>query len=676
MAYRGGFQTKAVGVDFKSLTDRYVEGKNAAEKSREIVRAERREQSLLLDDSASKIDATNVTEMDNLFLGVAHQSKNAVAAAQNANVQGLESRIGVNTVTSNMNTNITGAANISELKNNQYKAIADGMEKGSLSGLTMEAAQSLWFTGQNDQVLKIPNDINDESAGYKTVKPKKFLQPILKMVGGNPQVFVNVEHDAYDREAANKKIANTEEFNKLSELEQQRLRDGIVTKTYEAPWSQVINQDYKAYNKVTVQDKSKSFLRLLGNRDAAVINGKTISFDYTKGLTRTELPSGDFLFEGNIAPELFKDLQNSVELYIGTLSDEEILTAIYDRGGFSIYSDKNRMKGGKKTDKDEINNTYSNAYDADGNPIDFKGQDPLYIDVNERGEFIVSEANRTLVSALIRDTIYKGMNVDRFTFRDNINQAGKGPKAIPSSIGNMEWQGAKGTTGSRMKQLNDENNELSAQHYLSLAYINSQQLKLAQGETEPSGYKNNLNEYTTTGVVTDLGSIDDTLKSIFGVAEGGSYSFKDTEISGKSIAGTFDNVVGKGKKLNVSSIVGTPMTNTNGILVVENPNTGITVHLTGDTEIAQSKQALSSAQGGGQQGQVKEQMITNQQVVNETFSTALTSNQQKGLWQELYGKNKAFKDWADNKEIMGKKLGSNPDEIDVAWQLFTQEYNQ
>ena len=62
MAYRGGFQTKAVGVDFKSLTDRYVEGKNAAEKSREIVRAERREQSLLLDDSASKIDATNVTE--------------------------------------------------------------------------------------------------------------------------------------------------------------------------------------------------------------------------------------------------------------------------------------------------------------------------------------------------------------------------------------------------------------------------------------------------------------------------------------------------------------------------------------------------------------------------------------------------------------------------------------
>lgn len=680
MAYRGGFQTKAVGVDFKSLTDRYVEGKNAAEDSREIVRKERREQSLLLDDSAGKVDATNIVELDGFLYGVGITAKNTNAAAQNANIRGEASRIGVNQVNTNMNSAVLGAANVSQLKNKQYSDIADGMEKGNLSGLTMEAATFNWFNGQNSQILRIPVDPNDPSKGYKSIKPNKFLQPFSKLDGnGKAEVFVAVEQEAYDPTEAEALIGDVEYFNSLTEKEQDRLRQGIVTKKYESPWSTVINQDYKAYNQVTVEDKSKSFLKLLGNRDAAVINGQSVSFDYASGLQRTQLPSGDYMFEGVIAPERFKDLQNSVELYLGTLSDEEVLTAIYDRGGHSIFSDKARMKRGKKTDKDEINNTYSNAYDADGNSIDFKGVDPLFIQVDENGSFIASEANTTLAKALIRDRIYKGMNVDRFTFKDNINRSGgSGGTSKVSSIGNMEWQGARGTSGSRMKQLNDENNELSAKHYLSLAFINSQQLQLAQGETTVTGYKNNLNQYTATGVVDDLGQIDDTLKSIFGVAEAGTgtYNFDNTEISGKSIAGTFDSVVGKGKQLNISSIIGTPMTNTNGILVVDNPNTGITIHLTGDTEIAQSRQAQSSTQGGGQQGQVKEQMITNQQVVNETFSTALSGPQQKRLWQQLYAKNTKFRAWANSATIKGKKLKDNPAEIDVAWQLFSQQYNR
>ena len=637
MAYRGGYQRKATQVDYDGLVDLYVTGKARAETSREVVRKERGEQQTVLAKAQSEVDATNIMEMDNLFIGIAGNDRTILAMGQKANQKGLIGRGEVAQITSSAQSDINAMGQVAELKRQQYEDIQKGIDKGDLSPASLEQQQFSWFTAKDKSpILRFAD--GTERVAKRTMEPVVFQDK-----DGKVHQYVNVTQEFIDE-------------------------DGEVRETtIKRKWHDIVNTDTRTIPQVTPGGKATSFIKLLSdNRDAAVINGQVVNTTPFYGNAQT-LANGQVVYSGTIAPELFPDLQNSTELYLNTLNNNDIVSIIYDANGGTVFSPPERNFGKRKLDV--VNEVYQNMYDEKGNQMTFK-TDPLYIPVDDNGNYMPNEDNIKFAQALTRDRIYKAMTVTREEITSGVVGSGGSRTKTDIPISDITYMGVV-EGGSRDKPLD-------AQHLFSVAKLNG----MAVAANTPTGsiagtgikgvtadsFLDSRYQMHQSGQLSANDAISAEILDVFAIKDEstGQYSFENVEAYGKNIP-LLQDEVGKNKVLDISTMFGQEFSTASGIVVLDK-NGSNSVHIVGDSEIANLSN-LYQAGGGSASGQQLTKLGLNKEVVLPGLSNELTAGQQRSLWSTLYGKDRNFRAWCES-----KGFGSNPKQIDVAWRVFAEGY--
>lgn len=633
MAYRGGYQRKATKVDYDGLVSLYVAGKAKAEQTRETVRKERGQQMTTLAEAQAEIDATNILEMDNLFLGVADNDRTMLTIGQKANQQGLISRTEQGQIAAGAQSDINAMGQVSELKRQQYEDIQKGIDNGDLSPATMERAQFDWFVPKDyAPVLKFPD--GTERLAKRTIKPV-----VLQDDDGKTYQYVNVTQEYLDENGE------------------------LQTTTVSRKWQDIVNTDTRTISQVTSSGKANEFLKILNdNRSSAVINGQVVNTSPYSGYFQT-LNDGTMVYGGNIAQETFPDLRNSTEMYINTMSTDDIVSVIYDAGGGTVFSPPKRNFGKRSVDK--VNEIYQNQYDKDGNTIKYTS-DPLYIEVDAQGNYKPSEDNIAFAQSLVRDRIFKGMKVTREEVKSGRIGGIGGTTDKEAPITDIKYMG-EFENGTRER-------DLSAQHLFSIAKLNYMAMNVSDIAGTPKGTPNSTkfiesrNIFNTKGLLEPSIGTDSQYIDMFAIKDPatGQYTFDGVDSYGKNVP-LLNDEVGKNKTLDIDTLAGQEFSTASGVVVIDKDGE-YSVHIVGDVEVA-NMENIYKAGGGTAAGATANKMGLEKQRTVQGISQPLTSSQSRSLWAKLYSKDPNFKAWA-----ISRNYGSNPNAIDVAWRDFTEAY--
>ena len=631
MAFKGGFYRKPVNIDFDGVVGLYTAGKARAEQTREGVRKERGEQLKVLSE-ASDFEISGIEDFDQLIQGAANNARSVLLDAHKANIAGEGTRSMAAAETSNQSTQMQMLGKMSEMTAKKIEETKKLVEKGEASQAQLDNIYATFFQDAGQKLV-----ITDADGKQRTAN--RTLTPVMmKDSRGRVKHGVKVKQEYVDQDG---KLQQFEGFSSIADI---------------------VNPRDKFIKQQTVLTKSNEFLGALGEREFAV-NSQGVQVRNPLYKQVGSGPNGERFFLRPIAPEMFADVRNTVENNISSLSDDDYVAMIKSMGGGTITDAG--FKGYRPVD--QVNQAYGGLYDEGGNAITF-ASDPLVIMRNEDMSYNVTEDNKKVVDAYIRDNVYKGMDVTSEELRTGVLGKRSGSSDKQGPITDIKYMG-EFENGTRER-------ELSAEHLFSMAKLNQFATNVTdidgapeknEGGITPNDFVLLRNKFNKTGVLDATLTIDENYIDIFAIKNAnGQYEFKDVNAHGKNIP-LLNDEVGKNKTLDIDTLSGQEFSTASGVVVIDK-NGEYSVHIVGDVEVASLDNLLKSA-GGTSGGQTTSWMGMDRQLTVPGISQQLTSGQARSLWAKLYSKDPSFAAWANT-----NGYSSNPSSIDIAWQDFSERY--
>jgi|SRR5210317_43705 len=439
MAYSGGVYTKPIESGLSNLANLYLQGKMQVINMRAKVRKERSDELSAYAKAASEIEATGNDEADKLYSQGANLLRDAIVASHQENILGNITRSEATSRANNYISQASQIANTTKIVADKIEALDEGIANGKLDPLSKARHLRSWFTGQgqNQAILKI----KDETTG-------EFIN-----VPG--QSVIAVEFDE------NNKINYRKSFNYVDPN-----TNTIEVGTRMAPVGSLSDVNPSLIERFDANDNVKEFLQTIGNtREVDMVRGEPAGDIQYTGSFR--LGESD-VFTRIIAPEALKDVSNRLEMELNTLAsnDDTVLSFLSqefgarapgDLGFTRVKSEEeiNKLFGptvvlgedGKPTGKtipkiyDELGNqvVFTNKYKVEDPPGsgNFKEylHDPTTLQMNEFGIEQVSEDQRNLFKAIMRDKYLKAMNVKVDDYRERDRLPRTSPKTPKNILG-------------------------------------------------------------------------------------------------------------------------------------------------------------------------------------------------------------------------------------------------
>lgn len=631
MAFKGGFYRKPVDIDFDGIVGLYTAGKARAEETREGVRKVRAEQLQLLSE-ATDFEISGIEDFDQLIHGAANNARSVLIDTHKANIAGDATLSMAAAETSNQSTQMQMLGKMAEMTAKKIEETKKLVEKGEASQAQLD---NIYATFLQDEAQKLV--ITDADGKQRTAD--RTLTPVLmKDSRGRVKHGVKVKQEYVDQDG---KLQQFEGFSSIADI---------------------VNPRNKFIKQQTVLTKSNEFLGALGEREFAV-NSQGVEFRNPLYKQVGIGPNGERFFLRPIAQEMFTDVRNTVENNISSLSDDDYVAMIKSMGGGTITDAG--FKGYRPLD--QVNQAYGGLYDDEGNSISFES-DPLVIMRNEDMSYNVTEDNKKIVDAYIRDNVYKGMDVTSEELRTGVLGKRSGSSDELSPITDIKYMG-EFESGTRER-------ELSAEHLFSIAKLNQAATTVTDIDGSPDDKNGGIdaeefigirNQFNKTGLLGAESGIDANYIDIFAIKNAdGQYSFKGVNAHGKNIP-ILNDEVGKNKTLDIDTLSGQEFSTASGIVVIDK-NGKYSVHIVGDVEVGSLDNLLKST-GGTSGGQTTSWMGMDRQLTVPGISQQLTSGQARSLWAKLYSKDPSFAAWANT-----NGYSSNPSSIDIAWQDFSERY--
>jgi hypothetical protein len=631
MAFKGGFYRKPVNIDFDGVVGLYTAGKARAEQTREGVRKERGEQLKLLSE-ASDFEISGIEDFDQLIQGTANNARSVLLDAHKANIAGEGTRSMSAAETSNQSTQMQMLGKMSEMTAKKIEETKKLVEKGEASQAQLDNIYATFFQDAGQKLL-----ITDADGKQRTAD--RTLTPVMmKDSRGRIKHGVKVKQEYVDQDGS---LRQFEGFSSIADI---------------------VNPRDNFIKQKTVISVANEFIDGIGKREFVVgPDGVEHRNDYYKQVASG--PNGQRFLMRPIAPEMFADVRNTIENNIGNLNDNDYVAMIKSMGGGTVTDAG--FKGYRPVE--QVNQAYGRLYDDEGNGISFES-DPLVIMRNEDMSYNISEDNKKVVNAYIRDNVYKGMDVSSEELRTG-QIGGRGSTTTEAGpITDIKYMG-EFENGTRER-------ELSAEHLFSIAKLNQSAVAVTDiagnpnqsaGGLTPQDFVVLRNQFNKTGLLQAGTGTDTNYIDIFAIKNAdGQYDFENVNAHGKNIP-LLNDEVGKNKTLDIDSLSGQEFSTASGIVVVDK-NGQYSVHIVGDVEVASLDNLMQSA-GGTSGGQTTSKMGMDKQLTVQGISQQLTSGQARSLWAKLYSKDLMFASWAKT-----NGYGSNPSAIDIAWQDFSERY--
>ena len=603
MAYKGGYYVKPVDVDFDGLVNLYSQGKAKAEQSREVRRQDRAQQLKDLTE-ASTFEHTGIEDIDQAYMQAGQIAAQAIQDAHRANIAGEGTLAYANGEFSHQMTQIGVLGKQVELVQTRLGEIDQRIADGEAS-------------------------VAEKNQFINSLFPRKGMLGTVKLEDGTEREakkFFSFGHRK-NKNGFNDLVVNvTQEFqDEDGNVQVYRGQRGLT---------EALSPNRELVNRVTVIDKAKDINKVFGDREFYVdpVTGLSIPSPlYQKNMS---LPSGDVLFARGVAPETFGDVRNTVETNIKGTSRLEYISMLAELGARSpIDADFNGYR-----DVDVVNNMYAGMYDENGNPIQFES-DPLVLGVDGSMNYFLTEDNKKFIDAMLRDNIYKGMDVTAEELRDNkIRPRGGGGSSTNYTMTTLPMSVFQGGQSTEMMVAGSA---LAPQFYRDVVMAEFAISDALKSNTSPTTLSD-VNDFYLRGynTTTDLFS-----QSIPGKATAQSM-FAGADINNSSVVGAaMSNFAKLYPKTKPTTISGFEMTEVTGMIAVET-DAGLNVHFIGESDLADMKRSLAG--GGGNQNQQGQTVLTGLSVARvPSVSKPLAGSELTSVWQARYDKDSDFRNKAD-----------------------------
>ena len=376
---------KPVDVDFDGLVNLYAQGKAKAEASREVRRQDRAQQLKDLTE-ASTFEHTGIEDIDQAYMQAGQIAAQAIQDAHRANIAGEGTLAYANGEFSHQMSQVGVLGKQVDLMKARIEETDKRIADGEASIAEKNQLLASWYPRKGMLgTVKLGDGTEREAL-------KSFSFGHRKNKNGYNDLVVNVTQEFQDEDG------NVQIF---------RGQRGLTD---------ALSPNREMVNRVTVIDKAKDINKVFGDREFYVdpVTGLSIPsplYQYNMGLS----PSGDKLYARGIAQETFSDVRNTVETNIKSTSRIEYVSMLAELGARSpLDADFNGYR-----DVDVVNNMYAGMYDENGNPIQFES-DPLVLGIDGSMNYFLTEDNKKFIDAMLRDNIYKGMDVTSEEIRSGV----------------------------------------------------------------------------------------------------------------------------------------------------------------------------------------------------------------------------------------------------------------
>jgi hypothetical protein len=494
MAYSGGVYTKPIESGLSGLAGLYLQGKMQVVNMRAKVRKERSVELDALAKAASEIEATSVAEIDKLYQQGANLLRDGAVKAHNDNILGLTTRSSATAQVNNYTAQASQIANSSKIVSNNIEAMKKefGVKLDSISEARYLRS---WFTqkGKNQSILKI----DDGQGGYLNVPGHEAI---------------SAEFDENDN------INYKKSFNYVDPNTGE-----IEVGTNMTPVTDLADPSPYLIERFDANDNVKEFIATIGgSREVSMVRGEPAGDIQYKGAFR--LGESD-VFTRIIAPEALKDVGSRIEMELNSLAsdDDTVISFLSQEFGARAPGDKGFTKMKSEQEINELfgativlgedgkptGQTIPKIYDELGQQVQFtntyqvedppgSGQmkefimDPTTFQLNEFGIEQISDDQRNLFKAIMRDKYLKAMNVkvDDYKERDRL------PRTSDSEYLDV-------TLATHSKKINGvtSTNETAGYDYLNGIAI-QQALANQGGESGVGNLQTARTQFDSTGVVS------------------------------------------------------------------------------------------------------------------------------------------------------------------------------
>ena len=618
MAFKGGFYRKPVNIDFDGVVGLYTAGKARAEQTREGVRKERGEQLKLLSE-ASDFEISGIEDFDQLIQGTANNARSVLLDAHKANIAGEGTRSMSAAETSNQSTQMQMLGKMSEMTAKKIEETKKLVEKGEASQAQLDNIYSTFFQDAGQKLI-----ITDADGKQRTAD--RTLTPVMmKDSRGRIKHGVKVKQEYVDQDGS---LRQFEGFSSIADI---------------------VNPRDNFIKQKTVISGANEILDIFGKREF-VVGADGVEYNNSLYNQVASGPNGQRFFMRPIAQEMFADVRNTVENNISNLSENDYVAMIKSMGGGTITDAG--FKGYRPAD--QVNQAYRGLYDDEGTGISFES-DPLVIMRNEDMSYNISEDNKKVVDAYIRDNVYKGMDVTSEELRTG-QIGGRGGSVQEESFpfGQFDVQVYDTNTQSTVAQ------EMDTDYVLGMLSAEALLTEIGVGNASNPVAVSAYNNWITKGyspaiavdqqgsaIVNNQEAFKDIIQNVDGTTVG-------VLVNAKTFAG-FD-AVDKNLLGSLTSFGGYEFETVRGLVAI---NTGdkITIHAVGDVETSSMENALKA--GGGTNAAAVVNKLALSQVKKATAMSAnLSTSDLRTLWQKIYLSNEAFAKKADGiAETMGQTDG-------------------
>lgn len=615
MAFKGGFFIKPVETDFDGLVSLYAQGKAKTEQSRNLRRAERAQQSA---DLSEKSDFVH-TGIEDIDIGHLQAGQLAAQALQDSHYQNTGGKIGINRVNAEFSNQMSQMQVLGK-RLELFKANYDATEKRVADGEASIAEK------------------NSLVAGWY---PQKGLSGMISLPDGTQRparkefYFSHVE----DQNGLKKLVVNTD---------QEYLDENGEVKIYSGRrgLTESVSPNRELINKVTVDDKRAQISEAFGDRETYVNQMQQVVKNPLYPFTQ-KLANGSTLYVRGVAQETFADVRNTVESNISATSVLEYTSMLAEMGalaptdlGFKGYKDPQIRE-----------NQFAGLYDEKGNKLTFK-KDPLVMERDENMRYIINEDNQKLIDALLRDGIYKSMDV-------TVEEIVSGKVRSRSGSGNttnyaMSSLPISTITDDKKTESSVANNIYAAGYYRDLMTAEFVLDNAITGGTSASQITD-VNNFLRFGYNTDVSkTLFFNNPNIAGLNTANSYvANSEGEIDETKIVGaSFNNFKKLYPQAKLTSVAGYEISEVTGMIGVET-STGMQIHFTGTGDIADMKR--QQATGGGNSGNNQTTNLVGLTVAKiPVVSKPLTNSELSSRWTERYEKDT---DFANRANAIAKSYG-------------------
>ena len=600
MAYKGGYYKKPVKIDFGGLASMYTQGKIVAETTREGVRKERGQQLSDLQE-ASDFEITGIEDWDKVIHGGATLAREALLKSHKENIAGTGTRTGAASMATTQAAQMQMLGKMSEMAAEKVKTVSKSVADGKSSQAELENLYATFLKDAGQNHLYI--DANGEQQ-----VANRSITPVYDNKSGKHGIKVKQDYVDQDGEL--------------------QTFEGVTT------YADITNPRNKTIKQITVLDKSNELVTGIGKREFAVgTDGAMVPQPYFQQVATG--PNGQAFLMRPITQEMFPDMRNYIETNINGISDDEIVSMLYSMNGKTVTD------GGFQgyRDTEFINDSYKGLYDNEGNPLTFD-KDPLVIERNSDMSYNLSEGNRALVGAYVRNNSYKAMDVTSEEVRTGVigGRSSKTNDDMPLSDFDVVMYDEQSMTSKSQK--------VDRQWVMGTLSAELLQKEILNGNDPAGKGANALNEWRRNGNRDALNDYTNNigLTSLMGDNPG------KTEVSGLTIA-SMDKAA-PDLANSVTSIGGFPFSSLSGMIAIEKNDSngvkqGITIHLSGQVDIAVMENNIKSG-GGSQDGQVTEKFGTKQESKSTSLSTAVKPPELRKLWGYMYDNNTDFRNRADS----------------------------